>query len=53
MVTNIYDLDQCELSRKNGLYGGAAGSKDGIIKRVEKTTGLNTERNCCNIFLNI
>ena len=27
----IYDLSQCPLSPKNGLYGGAAGSKEGII----------------------
>lgn len=31
METQIYDLDDCKLSRKNGLYGGAAGSKDGIV----------------------
>lgn len=30
-MTDIFDLDRCELSRKNGLYGGMAGSKDGII----------------------
>ena len=28
---NIYELDNCATSIKNGLYGGAAGSKDGII----------------------
>ena len=27
----IYDLEDCKTSIKNGLYGGAAGSKDGII----------------------
>lgn len=27
----IYDLNDCQLSFKNGAYGGAAGSKDGII----------------------
>ena len=27
----IYDLENCATSIKNGLYGGAAGSKDGIM----------------------
>lgn len=27
----IYDLDNCKPSIKNGLYGGAAGSKDGVV----------------------
>ncbi len=31
LPTYVFDLDGCSFSRKNGLYGGAAGSKDGII----------------------
>ncbi len=31
LKTEIYDLDPYPLSRKNGLYGGSAGSKDGIV----------------------
>lgn len=31
----IVNLDNCELSRKNGAYGGAAGNKDGIIYNGE------------------
>ena len=27
----IYDLENCKTSIKNGLYGGAGGSKDGIM----------------------
>lgn len=27
----IFDLENCRTSIKNGLYGGAAGSKDGIV----------------------
>ncbi|MDD3417497.1 MAG: CtkA family protein [Lachnospiraceae bacterium] len=27
----IINLDNCEFSRKNGTYGGAAGNKDGVI----------------------
>lgn len=27
----IYDLDHCELSDRNGMYGGQAGSKEGIL----------------------
>lgn len=27
----IFDLDNAKYSKKNGLYGGAAGSKDGIL----------------------
>lgn len=30
-MVNIVNLDGCKLSRKNGMYGGAAGNKDGII----------------------
>ncbi len=29
--TKIYDLNDCELSDRNGMYGGMAGSKEGII----------------------
>lgn len=32
----IYDLENCKTSIKNGLYGGAAGSKDGIMIETEK-----------------
>lgn len=31
LFMKIVNLDQCELSLKNGTYTGAAGSKDGII----------------------
>ena len=47
-MTEIYDLNDCALSNKNGLYGGAAGSKDGIlidgerwiVKYPKSTTGM-------------
>ena len=29
-MINIYDLDEYSFSSKNGTYGGAAGSKDGL-----------------------
>ena len=29
-MINIYDLDEYPFSSKNGTYGGAAGSKDGL-----------------------
>lgn len=29
-MVEIVDLNDCRLSRKNGMYGGAAGNKDGI-----------------------
>ncbi len=31
----IVDLNACRLSRKNGMYGGAAGNKDGVIYNGE------------------
>lgn len=34
-MTEIVNLDDCKLSLKNGFYGGAAGSKDGIIYQGE------------------
>lgn len=34
-MTEIVDLNDCRLSRKNGMYGGAAGNKDGIIYNGE------------------
>lgn len=30
-MVNIINLNQCPLSRKNGMYGGADGSKEGIV----------------------
>ena len=32
---NIVNLNQCPLSKKNGMYGGAAGMKDGILYNGE------------------
>lgn len=34
-MMEIVNLDDCKLSLKNGFYGGAAGSKDGIIYQGE------------------
>lgn len=34
-MTEIVNLNNCRLSRKNGMYGGAAGNKDGIIYNDE------------------
>lgn len=34
-MTEIISLNNCKLSRKNGMYGGAAGNKDGIIYNGE------------------
>lgn len=34
-MVEIVDLNNCKLSRKNGMYGGAAGNKDGIIYNGE------------------
>lgn len=34
-MTEIVNLNNCKLSRKNGMYGGAAGNKDGIIYNNE------------------
>lgn len=34
-MNEIINLDNCVLSRKNGMYGGAAGSKEGIVFRGE------------------
>lgn len=34
-MTEIINLNHCSLSRKNGMYGGAAGNKDGIIYNGE------------------
>lgn len=34
-MTGIVDLNHCGLSRKNGMYGGAAGNKDGIVYEGE------------------
>lgn len=34
-MTEIINLNECILSRKNGMYGGAAGNKDGIIYNGE------------------
>jgi hypothetical protein len=34
-MTEIIDFNNCRLSRKNGMYGGAAGNKDGIIYHDE------------------
>lgn len=31
MTTGITDINACRYSRKNGMYGGIAGQKDGII----------------------
>lgn len=31
LETNIYELDACKLSDRNGFYGGQAGSKEGIL----------------------
>lgn len=30
-MQKIYDFNKCPLSSKNGIYGGAAGDKDGVI----------------------
>lgn len=35
MNKEVINLDDCCLSRKNGMYGGAAGSKEGIIYNGE------------------
>mgnify|MGYP000402797589 CR=1 FL=1 len=29
--TQIYDLDQCKISDRNGTYGGNSGDKEGIL----------------------
>ena len=34
-MNEVINLDDCCLSRKNGMYGGAAGSKEGIIYNGE------------------
>ncbi len=34
-MVEIYDLSDCPFSKRAGLYGGAAGAKDGIIFRHE------------------
>lgn len=34
-MTEIINLNNCSLSHKNGMYGGAAGNKDGIIYNGE------------------
>jgi hypothetical protein len=34
-MVEIINLDNCKLGRKNGMYGGAAGNKDGIIYNGE------------------
>lgn len=30
-IIKIYDLNSCELSDRNGMYGGMAGLKEGIV----------------------
>ena len=35
-MIEIVDLNNCELSYKNGLYGGLAGAKDGILYNGEE-----------------
>lgn len=34
-MTDIKDINACGYSRKNGMYGGVAGQKDGIIYNDE------------------
>ncbi|MEG2342531.1 MAG: hypothetical protein RSB95_05410 [Bacilli bacterium] len=29
--TKIFNLNECEISDRNGMYGGMAGSKEGIL----------------------
>ena len=33
--TRLYDLHDCKLSNRNGMYGGMAGSKEGILLNDE------------------
>ena len=40
MSVKVYNLERCPYSNKNGLYGGAAGSKDGILIENQRWIAL-------------